>query len=484
MRQEFQPYHTKTMRTKRCKSPDNQLSEQQPRYDGIHYAQPPPSTPAIRTNKRRNKSWFKTIIVLIIVSCFIMKLLEVKVQHGGLLPLDFGQFEIHQHNEKALYDATLEVLNTTCDAFTLSNHNVERTVSCPCGSQTSTNYRSKMAKIYSSGSHDLSTLKRCFQLTLPLKPTDPIECWPSIIILPSHPTNGSGLARLLLQHAIGLNAFLDQYGHTAQKKRRGVTKFYDFYNLFQVNNNHNNHKNPKKRLPEKQMFSISSSCKTNETSLKESFPIPLMNHPAIFKSHLGITKEDFKLKFGGKLFGGGVTDTSHVTERVKGADGVIRLARNPGDQILRNSIRWGNQETYNQDKDVKEEWFNENAHKVCKNIFSSTYLRFHSNWNSIDDDAIPQITYHYEHFSDPTHVMKATEKVMRFLNVAVQHDDIIGDKLADLIDEPTYTHGTLMSKICGKEDARKLHAATRNVTEKLGYVFDYEAATWSLPDLL
>ena len=91
-------------------------------------------------------------------------------------------------------------------------HRMSGTVSCPCGKYTeSSEYINNTLNFYANKStsqhNDIDKLKKCFNLTLPLKESDPIECWPKMIIIPSHPTNGSGLARTLLQRVLGVHIF-------------------------------------------------------------------------------------------------------------------------------------------------------------------------------------------------------------------------------------------------------------------------------------
>ena len=337
-------------------------------------------------------------------------------------------------------------------------------VPCPCGRKTQSDFKLNMAKMYGTGSYDLETLKRCLSLSLPLKYDDPIECWPKMVIMPSFPTNGSGLARLLLQKALGLLVRMDHYNEGQPNL---------MYELSPMG---------------KAIYNVSSPCTENGTDgVHEdnsqgddtSVSIPLMGKPAIFKSHhtnlheLALSSDAGRGAHGGNIAG------------------VIRLARNPGDQILRNYHRWGNKGCSN-DKDKKEECFREKAKSQCSSVVSlaeSNWLPFHQFWNDFGGGNVPQIIYHYENFSDGSKVEGATEKVLKFLRSDVSKEgsdtsavetDTIGGRIGGDIGAVEYKHGTLMAEICGKDAARKLHLITKDVTEKLGYVFDEEAATWSL----
>ena len=339
-------------------------------------------------------------------------------------------------------------------------------VSCPCGSRTHTDFKLNMAKMYGTGSYSLETLERCLSLSLPFKHDDPIECWPKMVIMPSFPTSGSGLARLLLQKASGLLVRMDHYNESS--------KSHNPYHMYNVSS------------PEKEVYSVSSPCNdgnadgVNSKSIQledTSLPIPMMGKPAIFKSHHTELHELALDRNRGDSHGGNIA-------------GVVRLARNPGDQILRNYHRWDNKGCSN-DKDNKEKCFREKAKSQCSRVVSlaqTDWLPFHWFWNDFGGGNVPQVIYHYENFSDGSKVQEATEKVLKFLrsnvskegsNTSVEND--IGERIGGVVGAVEYEHGTLMAEICGKDEARQLHAVTKDVTEKLGYVFDEEAATWSLP---
>ncbi len=325
-------------------------------------------------------------------------------------------------------------------------------VTCPCGRNTTSTYRHNMAKMYGTGSYDTQTLERCLNLPLPLKHDDPIECWPKMIVMPSFPTNGSGLARLLLQRTLGLLVRMDQY---LEGDRPML--MYDM------------------SVPDQKSYHVSSPCdnEMNVENLSVSFddtslPIPLMGKPAIYKTHHG--KEHLPALKRSK------DSSSHIA-------GVIRLARNPGDQILRNYHRWGRHSCYGSDLDKKEECFRKGAHLMCGQVSrhaKSDWLQFHRFWNSLDEQNITQVIYHYENFSNVTKVEKETQNVLDYLKYKA--DDGIHERIEGVANEALYKHGTMMAEICGKNAARKLHEITKDVTKRLGYTFDKESATWSLPD--
>ncbi len=88
-------------------------------------------------------------------------------------------------------------------------------------------------------------------------------------------------------------------------------------------------------------------------------------------------------------------------------------------------------------------------------------------------------------------MIEETAEVLAFLNeppkpssLSPEGEEVeysLEDELAGIVKEPPYEQGTLMAQICGKDKARLLHEATKDVSQKLGYVFDYDSATWALP---
>jgi hypothetical protein len=94
---------------------------------------------------------------------------------------------------------------------------------------------------------------------------------------------------------------------------------------------------------------------------------------------------------------------------------------------------------------------------------------------------------HYEHITSKKYAGESVEGAMHFLNSltpSVDYSSFVEKekvrKMIEMIKEPDYVHGTLLARVCGKPAARILHDRTQKVSEPLGYIFDYETATWSL----
>jgi hypothetical protein len=160
---------------------------------------------------------------------------------------------------------------------------------------------------------------------------------------------------------------------------------------------------------------------------------------------------------------------------------VIRMARNPGDQILRNRFRWNNHACYKKG----DECFYHQAKQYCRSLksLSQTYVAFHSYWDDFDPE-VPQMIIHNEHITSKDKIEEEVLAVVKFLDKLTPEFDYSGfihtDQMKYVIKEPKYMHGTLVAKVCGKEVSRQVHDATKQYSEKLGYVFDNENATWSL----
>ncbi len=157
----------------------------------------------------------------------------------------------------------------------------------------------------------------------------------------------------------------------------------------------------------------------------------------------------------------------------KSIHGIVHLARNPGDHILRNTFRWPNQKTCPNNSPC----FHEQAKKFCEQLPSGDgWSGWHNFWFEKGSRFSSHI-FHYERFSSLDKTVQATDEVMKFLN---EPSSFSSSDALKIINEPSYVHGTLLAEICGKEKARELHERTKEVSRLLGYVFDNTTATWSL----
>ena len=120
---------------------------------------------------------------------------------------------------------------------------------------------------------------------------------------------------------------------------------------------------------------------------------------------------------------------------------------------------------------------------------TETYTAFHSFWNDIDLDASHMVV-HYEHITSKREVSNTLQSVLQFLDnispvgsyLRSNNIDMMVQRARNVIREPKYTHGTLVSRICGKDVAKLVHDATVDYSTPLGYLFDENTGFWSLKD--
>ena len=321
-----------------------------------------------------------------------------------------------------------------CSAITGEN------IACPCGDQTEPEYHQNMLDMYVNSPNfahiDDATMQKCLSTTLPMNSTDPVECWPKMVILATYPTSGTTFTSEIVQKVLKVQAY-DMYNEGLHKRAFDVA-----------------FKNVRK---------VSSRC---SKALNHTItPMPLMGKLAIYKTHGPKAWRRFHKHTNDFSKGGAFTSA------------VIRLARNPGDNMMRNLFRWDHQK-------CRDECFMKRAKGVCDKASNSPdWFNYHNYWFNTFDQSVPQFVYHYEHFSDSAHIVKATEKLLEFLKTHDKNvDQSIGleTDLDGLAKVPSYVQGSLMATLCGKEAARKHHNITKEMSEKLGYKFDYESATWSI----
>lgn len=169
---------------------------------------------------------------------------------------------------------------------------------------------------------DLSS--NCSNMTLPLTEHSPLECWPRLIILPSHATSGSKL----------FQDIWEPFG-------RSMSQYYE-----------SPHKVDK-------LFTLDSLSIYG--SLNASSILTYAQQPIIFKSHISQSKKSSRRQEMKTLL-------QYATD-FGVLHGIIRMARNPGDQLLRNRFRWSKQHTYckNNRDDHKSEFdcFLKMSKKLC-----------------------------------------------------------------------------------------------------------------------
>jgi len=323
------------------------------------------------------------------------------------------------------------------------------TFRCPHREESwiSSMYANSMIRMYQGTDHDLFT--QCIGLQIPMNSSSPEDCWPRFIILASWPTSGSTLIRKLLQTiTIPMEIALHEY----EEKDR----------LLYV-----------PMTPEKE--GIGNYSLDIFGNVQRPVALPLLGRALIFKSHTGSETDDTTRKE--------KANQIRQARRMGRLHGIIRLARNPGDHILRNSFRWGNPTCYQ----MGDPCFFEKAGSFCEDTVDQArhYKAFHDFWDAFNDD-LPQIIAHQEHFASLVHASETVREILNFVNTLVPEMDYLQfitsprvDDMLSRIKEPEYEHGTLLTRICGKETSRLVHSITGDVSAKLGYRFDHESATWT-----
>lgn len=178
---------------------------------------------------------------------------------------------------------------------------------------------------------------------------------------PSYPTNGSTLARTLISRATGIGQRVTHYGLDDPSQR-----------MYNLNGN----------------LDLFLNCNNNNQELSDH--IPMMGKPVFFMSHKWSENQMANTE-GGKI------------------NGVLRLARNPGDQILRNQFRWVGSKQCQSRKDlsnIPDKCKLTKGHSVCRSLNVEKYLNSHSFWNNFDEST-PQAIWHYEHFSSKAHALSS-----------------------------------------------------------------------------
>jgi hypothetical protein len=109
-----------------------------------------------------------------------------------------------------------------------------------------------------------------------------------------------------------------------------------------------------------------------------------------------------------------------------GIAGVVRLARNPGDHLLRNFFRWDNRDCHS------DKCFFRRAKATCRILQGkvSDWNQFHTYWNDYDA-SVPQMIMHYERFSTVSTAFQAFDEMMNFVRAEEGVPGTMRDKIQD-----------------------------------------------------
>jgi hypothetical protein len=113
------------------------------------------------------------------------------------------------------------------------------------------------------------------------------------------------------------------------------------------------------------LFSLFNESLDLWGTLDTASAIPFMRQPIIFKSHISQSKRTERKE-----------EMRQLLKRAKSIGvlhGIIRMARNPGDQLIRNKFRWGKGHKYCTGPGSKFghefECFVEEAKRYCRGIY-------------------------------------------------------------------------------------------------------------------
>eukprot|EP00586_Coscinodiscus_wailesii_P012996 CAMPEP_0172500068 /NCGR_PEP_ID=MMETSP1066-20121228/134295_1 /TAXON_ID=671091 /ORGANISM="Coscinodiscus wailesii, Strain CCMP2513" /LENGTH=446 /DNA_ID=CAMNT_0013274141 /DNA_START=271 /DNA_END=1611 /DNA_ORIENTATION=- len=275
----------------------------------------------------------------------------------------------------------------------------------------------------------------CKDLPLPFNESTPQECWPRTVLLASFPTSGNGLIRQMYHKLTGVIQFTT-YGVVEGGvpglllPRKGLHYDWDFHHWFM------------------------GSWGT----------FPTAGRTALAKTHMGR-----------RLWYEAVSSNKIPEEYAQVIGGVVRLARNPGDHLLRDAAR------------VKSGHFeNDNFEKFARpscdraTQLASEWVRWHDIWNRFGKSYphVPHRLLHYERFSRWDTATDVFTELLNFTNEEAIAD--VNATVHAVIRQPDYEDGKIFAKYCGVQSARSLHHMTRDISEKLGYSFDVATGTWSL----
>ena len=260
-------------------------------------------------------------------------------------------------------------------------------------------------------------------------------CEPEVYLMPSHPTSGNGMVQHLFHRATGAYAV---------------------------------------------------------TSIKKPFHVPVMTWPSPdgTTGTMYTTQIDPAKQYTGKgptlmKFHGGY----HFNVQQRGAlvasgavRGLVRLVRNPGDHVYRNTERWTSQDTgltschYDSDSNADErkacDWVRNN---VCKKMTSQAHK-----WSSFNDfwarqaENIPVYVVRYEDFL--FHTERTCAGLFEFMNIDAPH---IAEAVR-MVNKPSYVVGTEMETNCGIDVAAEVDKVTSEQALPLGYAYKRSAGHWDI----
>jgi len=295
---------------------------------------------------------------------------------------------------------------------------------------------------------------------LPLDASAPPECLPRVFLMASFPTSGHELAHSVMQVATGV-ANTSVYGEG--------DRFWVRESLLSSGSGHI-------------LYAKRQLCGSDST-----VRLPVGGLPTLTKTHYPVCS---MMQCIGALHR--VDSMPSIYSdllRSSALAGVVRLARNPGDHLLRNRFRW---ERHNESDTCGHDLrcFHHVARPYCRRLTQDAIFwnKFHQFWDAFGPE-VPRTTLRYEEFSVPRLAPQVFGTLIDLLD-RPRHGSAGGLRLnrsatafsqaMSLVRQPSYSHGTLLRDVCGADAARSLAVQTAAVSGSLGYVFHMKEAVWKL----
>ena len=260
-------------------------------------------------------------------------------------------------------------------------------------------------------------------------------CEPEVYLMPSHPTSGNGMVQHLFHKATGTWAVTS------------ITKPH--------------------HVPVLTWPSPDGTTGTMYTTQKEPENQYTGTGPTLMKFHHGY---HYKVLQRGALVASGAVR------------GLVRLVRNPGDHVYRDTERWKSNRAgltschYDSDSNAEER-------KVCDRLRNSVCAEMATkayDWASFNDfwarqaENMPVYVVRYEDFL--FHTERTCAGLFDFMNIDAPH---IAEAVR-MVHKPSYVVGTEMEANCGIDVAAEVDQVTSEQALPLGYSYKRTAGHWEI----
>ena len=319
----------------------------------------------------------------------------------------------------------------------------------------------------------------CLDRPFPVPEAAPAACFPRLAFLASYPTSGNEIVHGLYEAITGITFVVDAPWGMAPKDGGPVAWVPDSRLAARSGRERWKRGNGKAaaRRGGVKLHLNNRYCRLGRTTADGSESLlPMGGRGTLMKTHFptngSYAKGDAALA---KRFAWRYEPKPPTFDVV----GLARLARNPGDNLLRDAFRWDSREC---EKDIA--CFQEQARGACGRLLERAegWNRFHAFWRDWHGrhPEVPHAVLHYEDVTDRARAAGVMRRVVALAGEAPKEEGGVEAAVAATVRPPDYVPGTLVRDVCGAEAARALHAATREAAEELGYAFDDAKAAWAV----